>query len=79
MDWYTIEFKDKDGKVVATLTADAKNFKTGSRGFYAGGKVSLVPKGGGRPLSHQVGMNIIEVGSKLPATLVPTDESTLKN
>ena len=55
-----LEFKTPEGEVWGTLTAEAKEFKTGSVGFYANGKVKN-PKNG---LPYQVGTNIILVGSK---------------
>jgi hypothetical protein len=55
-----IEFKTANGEVWGHLTADAKEFKTGSVGFYANGKVKN-PKTG---LAYQVGTNIILIGSK---------------
>jgi hypothetical protein len=42
------------------MVASAKEFKTGSVGFYANGKVTN-PKSGAR---YQVGMNVILIGSK---------------
>ena len=59
-DSLIIEFKSPNGEVWATITAPAKDFKTGSSGFYANGKVKN-PKNG---LPYQVGCNIILVGSK---------------
>ncbi|MBK7749145.1 MAG: hypothetical protein IPP57_16025 [Candidatus Obscuribacter sp.] len=55
-----IEFKTPSGEVWATLTAEGRDFKTGSTGFYANGKIKN-PKNG---LPYQVGCNIILVGSK---------------
>jgi hypothetical protein len=34
-----IEFKTPSGEVWATLTAEGRDFKTGSTGFYANGKI----------------------------------------
>lgn len=59
----TIEIKTTDGKVWGTLTAGAKEFKTGSVGFYGNGKVTN-PKSGAR---YQLGLNIILIGSKKEA------------
>ncbi len=56
----TIEVKTASGESWGTMTAGAKEFKTGSVGFYANGKVTN-PKTGAR---YQVGMNIILIGSK---------------
>lgn len=55
-----IEFKTSDGEVWGTLKADGREFKTGSLGFYASGKIKN-PKNG---FPYQVGTNIILVGSK---------------
>lgn len=56
----TLEIKGGDGTVWGTIVASAKEFKTGSVGFYGNGKV-LNPKSGAK---YQVGANIILVGSK---------------
>jgi hypothetical protein len=56
----TIEIKTSDGKLWGTVIAGAKEFKTGSIGFYAGEKVTN-PKSGAR---YQLGINIILIGSK---------------
>jgi hypothetical protein len=56
----TLELRTPDGQVWGTLTAGSKEFKTGSVGFYANGKVTN-PKSG---RVYQVGANIILVGSK---------------
>ena len=55
-----LEFRTPEGEVWGTITVEAKEFKTGSVGFYANGKVKN-PKNG---LPYQVGSNIILVGSK---------------
>ena len=55
-----IEFKTPTGEVWGSLTADAREFKTGSTGFYANGKIKN-PKNG---FPYQIGTNIILVGSK---------------
>jgi hypothetical protein len=46
----------------ATILADAKQFKTGSRGFYGQGKVE-----GTDGRRFQVSVNIVEIGSKAKA------------
>jgi hypothetical protein len=43
----------------ATIAADPKQFKTGSRGFYGQGKVQ-----GADGRRFQVTVNIVEIGSK---------------
>jgi hypothetical protein len=57
-----IEIRDVNGTVLATFSAEARTFKTGSRGFHASGKAVINGK------KHQVGCNVIEVGSKPGAT-----------
>jgi hypothetical protein len=56
----TLEIRGSDGEVWGTIAAPAKDFKTGSVGFYGNGKI-LNPKGGAK---YQIGINIILVGSK---------------
>ena len=56
----TLEIKAPSGEVWGTLIATAREFKTGSTGFYASGKVTN-PQSGSR---YQVGSNIILIGSK---------------
>lgn len=55
-----IEFKTPSGEVWGSLRADAREFKTGSVGFYANGKIKNPKNGAG----YQVGTNIILIGSK---------------
>ena len=59
-DALVIEFKTPSGEVWGTIRADAREFKTGSVGFYCNGKVKN-PKNGS---AYQVGANIILIGSK---------------
>lgn len=47
-----------DGKVIGTLTAVPKEFKTGSRGFYGQGKIEIDGK------RYQVQVQLVEIGSK---------------
>ena len=56
----TLEIRGPGGEAWGTIVASAKEFKTGSVGFYGSGKI-LNPKGGAK---YQVGANIILVGSK---------------
>lgn len=56
----TLEIRTGDGQVWGTIVAAAKEFKTGSIGYYAGEKVTN-PKSGER---YQLGVNIILIGSK---------------
>ncbi len=53
----TVEFK-QDGQQVGELSATAKVFKTGSRGFYGMGKVQIGEK------RYQVQVQLVEIGSK---------------
>lgn len=55
-----IEFKTETGEIWGQLRADAREFKTGSAGFYANGKIKN-PKNG---FGYQIGTNIILIGSK---------------
>lgn len=50
-----------DGKLIGTLSANAKEFKTGSRGFYGQGKIEIEGK------RYQVQIQLVEIGSKKPA------------
>jgi hypothetical protein len=52
------DLKDENGKTVAVMTATAKTFKTGSRGFYANGKVEIEGK------RYQAQIQLVEIGSK---------------
>jgi hypothetical protein len=56
----TLEVKTASGEIWGQIIASAKDFKTGSKGFYANGKVTN-PKTGAR---YQLGANIILIGSK---------------
>jgi hypothetical protein len=49
-----------DGKLIGTLSANAKEFKTGSRGFYGQGKIEIDGK------RYQVQIQLVEIGSKKP-------------
>ena len=53
----SVEIKEND-KVVGMLTADEKNFKTGSRGFFGMGKIQIGEK------RYQVQVQLVEIGSK---------------
>lgn len=55
-----LEIRTPAGEVWGQIMAPAKDFKTGSSGFYANGKV-IDPQTGNR---FQVGCNIILIGSK---------------
>lgn len=55
-----LEVRTQTGEVWGQILAPAKEFKTGSSGYYANGKL-IDPKTGSR---YQVGCNIILIGSK---------------
>jgi hypothetical protein len=52
------EIKNDQGKLLTVLTLPPKEFKTGSRGFYANGKTEIDGK------RYQVQVQLVEVGSK---------------
>ncbi len=52
------EIKTSDGKVIGTLSLPEKVFKTGSRGFYANGKIEIEGK------RYQAQIQLVEIGSK---------------
>lgn len=53
----SVEIKEND-KVVGTLSAEQKLFKTGSRGFFGMGKIQIGEK------RYQVQVQLVEIGSK---------------
>jgi hypothetical protein len=52
------ELKTDDGRVLGTMALPAKDFKTGSKGFYANGKLELDGK------RYQTQIQLVEIGSK---------------
>ena len=60
------ELKRDDGQLVSVLTVSPKDFKTGSRGFYANGKDEFDGK------RYQVSVQLVEIGSKTK----PEDKTT---
>ncbi len=52
------ELKNDKGEIVSVLTASQKEFKTGSKGFYANSKVEIEGK------RYQVQIQLVEIGSK---------------
>jgi len=52
------EIKTPDGRVLGMFTLPPKNFKTGSKGFYANGKMEIEGK------RYQVQIQLVEIGSK---------------
>ena len=55
------ELKSADGKSLGTLAVAPKQFKTGSRGFYANGKLEIDGK------RYQAQIQLVEIGSKAAA------------
>jgi len=64
------ELKSDDGKPLGVMTVAPKNFKTGSRGYYANGKLELDGK------RYQVQIQLVEIGSKTPATEAKPEPKT---
>ena len=52
------EIKSDDGKVVGVMALPPKAVKTGSRGFYANGKIDIDGK------RYQSQIQLVEIGSK---------------
>ncbi len=52
------EIKDDNGKLIGTFSLPPKVFKTGSRGFYANGKLEIDGK------RYQCQLQLVEIGSK---------------
>ena len=61
------EIKNDKGETVAVFSVPEKEFKTGSRGYYANGKAKL---GGKR---YQVQIQLVEIGSKKKAESAPDE------
>ncbi len=57
----TVSFKDPNGQEVATILAQTKQFKTGSRGLFGQGKLEI------DGVRYQVQVQLVEIGSKKPA------------
>ena len=53
-----VELKTSDGKMIGLMTVSPKQFKTGSRGFYANGKIEIDGK------RYQTQIQLVEIGSK---------------
>ncbi len=63
-----VEIKTAEGQTIALLTADEKNFKTGSRGFHGQGKIDFNGK------RYQTQVQMVEIGSKnTPAPAPPAE------
>lgn len=52
------ELKDEKGNLIGVFTLPPKDFKTGSKGFYANGKVEIEGK------RYQAQLQLVEIGSK---------------
>jgi hypothetical protein len=52
------EIKTDEGKLISTMTLPPKDFKTGSKGFYANGKLEIDGK------RYQAQIQLVEIGSK---------------
>ena len=52
------EVKTADGQVLGMFTLPPKEFKTGSKGFYANGKLEIEGK------RYQAQIQLVEIGSK---------------
>ena len=66
----TVTFKTPEGQEVATLLANAKQFKTGSRGLFGQGKLEI------DGVRYQVQVQLVEIGSKKgPESEVRSPES----
>jgi hypothetical protein len=64
------EIKTDDGKLVAVLTVPTKDFKTGSKGYYANGKAEVNGK------RYQMSVQLVEIGSKKMAEQPSSDAPT---
>jgi hypothetical protein len=54
----TAEIKSGDGTLLSVMALPPKEFKTGSKGYYANGKMELDGK------RYQVQIQMVEIGSK---------------
>lgn len=52
------ELKTAEGNIIGTFTLPPKDFKTGSKGFYANGKLEIDGK------RYQAQIQLVEIGSK---------------
>ena len=56
------ELKTAAGELLSIMTIKAKDFKTGSKGYYANEKIEMDGK------RYQVQVQLVEIGSKPKAT-----------
>lgn len=54
------ELKTDEGKILGVMTLSQKDFKTGSKGFFANGKLEIEGK------RYQAQIQLVEIGSKKP-------------
>ncbi|MEP7356493.1 MAG: hypothetical protein ABI847_04590 [Anaerolineales bacterium] len=52
------ELKSEDGKILGSMMLPPKDFKTGSKGYYANGKLEIDGK------RYQAQFQLVEIGSK---------------
>jgi hypothetical protein len=53
-----VELKTDAGQLIGLMTVPPKDFKTGSKGFFANGKVEIEGK------RYQAQIQLVEIGSK---------------
>ncbi len=53
-----VELKSDAGQLIGLMTVPPKDFKTGSKGFFASGKVEIEGK------RYQAQIQLVEIGSK---------------
>jgi len=56
-----VELKSDTGQLIGLMTVPPKDFKTGSKGFFASGKVEIEGK------RYQAQIQLVEIGSKTAA------------
>ncbi len=56
-----VELKSDAGQLIGLMTVPPKDFKTGSKGFFASGKVEIDGK------RYQAQIQLVEIGSKTAA------------
>ena len=56
-----VELKSDTGQLIGLMTVPPKDFKTGSKGFFARGKVEIEGK------RYQAQIQLVEIGSKTAA------------
>ncbi len=52
------EIKTDDGRILGVMTLPPKDFKTGSKGFFANGKLEIEGR------RYQAQIQLVEIGSK---------------